>query len=170
MPILGITLTRSLFTGAAIFAGGCSFGMTDADLATQLLSVSPRGGAAGVSSTPDIVLSFSGPMMPGMEQYLALHQGPLTGTEVPVSCIWSDDQETLTCRPTQPLAPTTVYTIHMKGGIVDANGEHVGMQRYGMPLGGELAGDATHHPLGSMGAGWHTPTWSRGMQFQFITR
>jgi Bacterial Ig-like domain len=167
--MFGNALVRGVAAGAAISAAGCSFGMTDADLATQLLSVSPRGGTVGVSATPDLVVTFTRPMMAGMEEYLVLHQGGLIGPTMPIRCNWSDDQTTLTCHPTQTLVPTTVYTIHLKGGIMDADGEPVGTRRYGTPMGGAWAGDATHYRFGSGGGGWHTPTWSRGMLFEFTT-
>ena len=165
------TVTRSLIVGAAMLAAGCSSGMMDANLATQLLSVSPRGGTVGASTTPDIVLTFSRPMLPGMEQYMVLHQGGVIGPTIPMSCNWSDGQKTLTCRPGEPLAPATPYTIHMGGGMMDADGQPVGMERYGMGMGGQwatsgmMAGQA-----GMMGTGWAHPNGSYGMVFGFTTR
>jgi hypothetical protein len=165
------TVTRILLAGAAMLAAGCSARMMDTSLATQLVSVSPRGGAEGVSDTPDIVLIFSHPMMAGMEQYLALHQGTATGATIPMNCNWSDGQRTLTCRPGQPLAPGTSYTIHMGGGMMDTDGQPVGMERYGMGMGGRWAtGGMMGGQTGMMGSGWMHSNGSYGMVFGFTTR
>jgi hypothetical protein len=121
-----ITGTRSLLAGAAMLVAGCGAGMTDTNLTTQLLSVTPRSGTVGVSTAPDIVLTFNHSMMAGMEQYMALHQGGITGPVIPMTCNWSDSDKTLTCRPNRPLNPSTAYTIHMGGGMMDAGGNPVG--------------------------------------------
>ncbi|NOT09155.1 MAG: hypothetical protein HOP28_13225, partial [Gemmatimonadales bacterium] len=116
------SVTRSLISGVAILAAGCGSSMMDNNLATQLLSISPSGGATGVSTMPDIVFTFNRPMMTGMERYLALHQGGLTGPTMPMSCNWSDGRATLTCRPDRPLAQVSAYTMHLGGGMMDAEG------------------------------------------------
>ncbi len=61
---------------------------------------------------------------------------------MPMICNWSGNGQTLTCRPDLPLAPATPYTIHMGGGMMDADGGPIGMERYGMGMGGNgpLAG------------------------------
>ena len=130
-----IAVSRTLLVGGAIVAVACSSTMMDSSLATQLLSVAPRGGAVGVSTIPDIVLTFTGPMMPGMERYTALHQGGPTGPTMPMSCAWSVGHKTLTCRPDQPLAPVAAYAIHLGGGMMDAEDRPVGMGGYGMVFG-----------------------------------
>ena len=70
-----LSCLRGLIVGAAMFSGACEWDMTDVELATQLLSVSPPGGPSAVIPGSDIVLTFNQAMMSGMEQYLALHQG-----------------------------------------------------------------------------------------------
>lgn len=135
------------------------------------MSVSPPGGAVGVATTPDIVLTFTQPLMAGMEQYLALHQGTVSGPAIPMNCIWSDGQRTLTCRPGQRLAPATSYTIHMGGGMMDAQGQPVGMGRYGMEMGGNWAtGGMMGGQPGMMGSGWGDTHGSYGMAFGFTTQ
>ncbi len=164
------SMIRGLTAGAALLAAGCGSNMMDTELATQLLAVSPQGGAVNVTATPDIVLTFNRSMISGMEQYLALHQGGLTGSTVSMTCNWSDGQKTLACRPAQPLAAGTRYTIHMGGGMMDANGRGVGMQRYGMGMGGQWAtGGMMGGQSGMMGTGWMHSNGSYGMAFEFTT-
>jgi hypothetical protein len=166
-----ISGTLCLIAGAALSAAGCSPGMTDTNVATQLLSISPRSGAVGLSTSPDILLTFSGPMMAGMEQYLALHQGGVTGPTQPMGCTWSDGQRTLSCRPGQPLMSATSYTIHMGGGMMDADGLPVGMERHGMEMGGQwAAGGMMGGQSGMMGSGWMHANGSYGMVFGFTTQ
>lgn len=169
--MLRISALRGLVTGAAVLAAGCGSNMMDSGLATQLLSVSPRGGATGVAATSDIVLSFNRPMMTGMEQYLALHQGGVTGPTLPMSCNWSDGTRALTCHPDQPLTPATRYTVHMGGGMMDAEGRGVGMGRYGMDMGGRWATTGMMGgQTGMMGTGWACGNGSYGMVFEFTTQ
>lgn len=169
--MLRIRVTRSLLAGTAMLAAGCGSGMMDAGLETQLLSVSPRGGAVGVATVPDIELTFSQPMTPGTERYLALHRGGLTDPTMPMNCNWSDGQTTLVCRPTQPLAPSSAYTIHMGGGMMDADGQSVAMGRYGTGMGGNWAtGAMMGGQQGMMGTGWQNANDSYGMWFDFTTQ
>lgn len=166
-----ITWTLSLMAGAALLAAGCGSGMTDTSLATQLLSVSPRNGTVGVAATPDIVLTFNHSLMAGMEQYLALHQGDVNGPAVSMTCTWSDSGKTVTCRPGLPLAGATAYTIHMGGGMRDAGGQPIGMDQYGMGMGGRWAtGGMMGGQAGMMGSGWRNANGSYGMVFGFTTQ
>lgn len=171
-----ISKLQGLALGAGLLSGGCGYGMmgssmTDSDLATQLLSVSPQGGATGVAATSDVVLGFNRPMMIGMEQYVVLHQGGVTGPALPMPCNWSDGQRTLTCRPSQPLTPASLYTIHLGGGMTDADGQRLGMGQFGMGMGGRWA---TRGMMGGrldmMGSGWTHGNGSYGMAFEFTTR
>ena len=166
-----IVMTRSVVAAATMLVMGCSSGMMDTGPGTQLLSVSPRGGAAGISTSPDIVLTFNRPMMAGVEQYMALHQGGPTGPTMPMTCNWSDGQKTLTCHLTQPLAPANSYTVHMGGGMTDSDGQSVGMDRYGMGMGGQWATSGMMGGQGGMmGTGWRDTNGSYGMVFGFTTR
>ncbi|MDX2057214.1 MAG: Ig-like domain-containing protein [Gemmatimonadales bacterium] len=162
--------SRSLIIGATMLALGCGSGMMDGTFATELVSVTPAGGATGVSATPDIVLAFSRSMMPGMEQFVALHQGGVTGLTTSMRCSWSDRQKTLTCRPDAALAPGTRYTVHVGGGMMDADGQSVGMDRYGMKMGGQCATAGMMDGRGDMmGAGWGQANGFYGMMFEFVT-
>ena len=169
--MLRMTVTRGLLVGAALLVTGCGAGMMDTGLPTELLSVSPRSGTVGVSTTPDIMLTFNRPMMPGMEQYLALHHGGVSGPTMPMSCNWSDALRTLSCRPSQPLVSGTPYTIHMGGGMMDADGDPIDMEPYGMEMGGQWAtGGMMGTQTGMMSGGWRNANGSYGMVFGFTTR
>ncbi len=140
-----------------------------------LVSVDPPGGATGVPVTTPISFRFSVPMMSGMEQLVDLHVGDLAGPVVPMTCGWSAQLTTLTCTPTIPLEPGTLHTVHMGGGMTDANGQYVDMWQHGAGMGGwwatgwmmggSHATDAWNH----MGSGWLHPNGSFGMGFSFTT-
>ncbi len=169
--MIGISAVRGLVAGTLVLAAGCGSNMMDPELATQLLAVSPRGGTANVSVSTDIVLTFNQTMMTGMEQYLALHQGTVTGPTISMSCNWSDGQKTLRCRPGQPLAAATRYTVHVGGGMMDGSGKRIGMDRNGMRMGGEWAtGGMMGGQTGMMGTGWMHTNGSYGMVFEFTTQ
>jgi hypothetical protein len=145
--------------------------MMESELATQLISVSPSGGAIAVPPGSNIVLSFDRAMMAGMEQYVALHAGGVTGPSIPITCAWSNGQQTLTCQPGQPLTAATRHTIHLGGGMMSADGRPVDMERYGMGMRGQWAtGGMMGNQTGMMGSGWMHANGSYGMVFEFTTQ
>ncbi len=146
------------------------------EAATELAGVTPAANATGVPADGPIVLRFSGPMGDGMEQYVDLHLGPVRGAVVPMSCGWSADRTALTCAPDHPLEPGTHYTVHVGGGMMDAAGHRVEVERSGgamggMPVGGGMMGGMHGGtPTGMMGPGWrHGPDGHLGMTFEFTT-
>jgi hypothetical protein len=154
--------------------------------ATDVLSVSPHGGATNVNPNGPFSFHFNGAMMPGMEQYVDVHRGDVTGPTHPMTCSWSGDYSTLTCIPSSPLDPRSWYTLHMGGGVMGANGAPIhmnpgtwmggwaqvgtsmgpGMMNGGWMMGQTHAGD----PWTMMGSGWHNANGSYGMVFPFQTR
>jgi hypothetical protein len=110
-----------------------------------------------------------------MEQYVDLHMGDLSGPLVPMGCAWSANQTTLVCTPLSPLQPGTRYTIHVGGGMVDANGQVIDMDTYGPALGGQwvqggmMGAGHGGTAWGMMGAGWHHSNGAYGMAFTFTT-
>lgn len=149
---------------------------------TLLLSVEPRGGAVGVDPGAPITVTFDHPMHPAMSEYAALHEGDVTGPEVEGTWGWSEGGATLTFTPAAPLAPATAYTIHLGGGMHDANGHPVDLGAHGAHMGGDWAtsgmmgggmmGGGTGGVPGSdhMGQGWRHPSnGSYGMVFSFTT-
>jgi hypothetical protein len=182
------TFTKLAVAGA-LFAAGCGTdGTAPADSgtpsATAVLSVVPAGGTTSVDPNGPFSITFDGAMMPGMERYVDLHRGDVTGPVHPMSCAWSADYTTLTCTPAQPLDPTTWYTFHLGGGVQGSNGTPVAMDpgtcagawaepgpRNGHgPDEGHMMGE-THggEPWSMMDPGWHHANGSYGMVITFQT-
>lgn len=137
---------------------------------TSITSVSPGGNATSVSTTTPIVIRFSHAMAAGMEQYVYLHQGEITGPVVPMSYAWSGDRATLTCTPAIPLQGHTRYTLHMGGGMLDANGHMIDLDDMPM-MGGQwvMPGMFGSMPSYMMGPGWQGANGSYGMMLSFTT-
>jgi hypothetical protein len=138
------------------------------------MSVSPAGGATGMTAGSPITFRFSGAMGAGMEQYVDLHVSDLSGAEVGMSCAWSADRTLLTCTPGSPLAPRTTYAIHLGGGMMSSGGAAVdyaaglGMGRQWI-MGGMMTGTHGGMGWGMMGSGWRNANGSYGMVFTFTT-
>jgi Bacterial Ig-like domain len=169
-------LAGPLFASLVIAAcgGGDSSGPS-AVATTELVSVMPSGGSTGVSATGPMVMTFSHPMMAGMEQYLDLHQGNAPGPLVAITCTWSGDRLTVTCVPGQPLQPKSPYTLHVGGGMMDADDHPVDMTQHQSQTGGQwlmpgmMGGMHAGAPMSGMGAGWKGANGSYGMVFTFTT-
>lgn len=157
---------------ASLALGACGDPAAPA-LTAHVVSVVPSGGTTGVDPNAPIVVTFSHPMQSGMEQYAALHEGDVTGPEVPGTWAWSDDRTTLTFSPAQPLKWQTQYALHLGGGMRATDG---GFVDYG-PCVGQYGGQwATPEMMGGgmmrgemMGAGWRHPNGTYGMVFTFAT-
>lgn len=167
--------------GVALLVGACSESDTPFEPEvgpTALLSVVPRGGSTDVDRFAPAVVEFDHAIMEGMEGYALLHEGDVTGPEVAGTWSLSTDRRALTFTPAGALAPSTRYTIHLGGGMMDADGEHVDFGTHGDPMGGEWAmpgmmgGGMMGGAMGEqhMGEGWAHPTnGSYGMIFSFTT-
>ena len=164
--------------------GGSSLGPdgpTGTAPATRLVAVSPPGQATGVDRAGPLLLQFDGAMMPGMEQYVDLHRGDVTGATHPIGCAWSADWTLLTCTPAPPLDPGTSYTLHIGGGMRSSNGspilmdptDHMGAWIHGgtgMMGGGAMHGDDhAGQPWGMMGSGWRAENGTYGIVCAFQT-
>lgn len=165
-------VSLSGFAGIAIAALAACSDATAPATAT-LTAVSPAPAASAVATSATIILTFGQPMMAGMEQYMDLHQGGITGPTVPMACAWSPNKTTLTCTPTSALAAGTQFTIHVGGGMTDAQGHLMDMDPWtGMggqwATGGMMGGTHDGRPIGMMGPGWmHGSDY--GMLFTFTT-
>jgi len=159
----GSSMTGSGMNGPGGTSAGAAF-----------MSVSPAGGATGMAVGSPITFRFSGPMGAGVEQYVDLHMGDLSGAEVGMSCAWSADRTQLTCTPGSPLASRTTYALHMGGGMMSAGGVAVDYTA-GLGMGGQwiMGGmmTGTHGGMGwgMMGSGWRNANGSYGMVFTFTT-
>ncbi len=148
------------------------------DTETVFLSVVPQGGSVDVATGSTVTVRFDHSMNPVMSEYAAVHEGDLTGPEVAGIWAWSDNNMTLTFTPSQPFKPATTYMIHLGGGMMDAEGDHVNFGQHGPGMGGQWAtgdmmggGHMGAGPGGAhMGQGWEHPTnGSFGMVFSFTT-
>jgi Bacterial Ig-like domain len=166
--------------GLALVGVGCSGNggnMMGPSAATgaSFMSVTPQGGATGVSASAPIVFRFSAAMGAGMEQYVDLHLGDLAGPTLPVSCGWSGDRTTLTCAPQGPLASRMTYVIHVGGGMLNQQGQPLDYTQYGPMMGGQwimggmMGGSHAGGSWGMMSTGWRNANGSYGMAFTFTT-
>ena len=181
---------KTLAIAGAFLAVGCGsetaepVGSGDPS-ATAVLSVTPDGGATNVDPSGPFSFAFNGAMMPGMENYVDLHRGDITGPVHPMSCVWSLDFATLTCTPRTLLGRGTRYTLHLGGGVRGANGTSISMDpgacgctwvEPGRP-GGQGMDPAhtrgeTHggHAWTTMDPGWHHETeptaWPSNSRFE----
>jgi hypothetical protein len=111
----------------------------------------------------------------GMEQFVDLHRGDLSGSVVPMSCVWSGGQTTLVCTPSSPLQPGTQYRVHVGGGMVDVNGQLIDMNMYGPGFGGQwiqggmMGAGHAGTAWGMVGGGWRQSNGAYGMAFTFTT-
>ena len=141
--------------------------------AASVVSVAPRGGAMGVSTGTAITVTFSGAMMPAMQQYMALHRDSLRGPVVITTMSWSGDSTVLTMTPMSPLAGSTTYYLHMGGGMMGANGDSVNYSRCpglgGQPVSSGMMGGMMGGGGSEMGPGWAGGSGGYGMQFAFTT-
>ena len=171
---------------AAALAGACGGGSSmtgsgvggpggGAGAGAAFLSVSPAGGATGMAVGAPMTFRFSGAMGAGMEQYVDLHMGDLSGAEVAMTCGWSADRMLLTCTPASPLASHATYALHLGGGMMSAGGLAVDYATNGPGMGGQWimsgAMTGTHGGMGwgMMGSGWRNANGSYGMIFTFTT-
>ena len=112
-------------------------------------------------------------MASGMEMYVSLHEGDVTGPTIPGAMTWSGDRTTLTFTPAAPLKSATAYTLHIGGGMKDADGNPIDMTSQGM-MGGQWASGSMMNGGGMMsgqeiGAGWQGSNGMYGMVFTFRT-
>jgi hypothetical protein len=182
---MGRTFGLGLWVLAGVVAFGCGGGhdgmmMGPGEIPSGVspapfLSVSPNGGASGVSLTTMVVVRFGAAMGAEMEEYVDLHEGGLSGPVSPMSCTWSADRRTLSCTPGAPLQPGTTYWIHLGGGLMDEVGDPVDYDEYGPMMGGEwiqggmMGGSHAGGPWGMMGGAWHDAHGGYGMAFPFTT-
>ena len=173
----------TLVGAAAVVAAGCgseSNMMSGPDgpggaASAAFMSMTPGGGAMGVPVGTPLEFRWGTAMGAGMEQFVDLHMGDLSGSVVPMNCVWSGDRRTLVCMPTSPLEAGTQYMVHVGGGMVDANGQFVGMDMYGPGFGGQWIQGGMMGPghagmgWGMMGAGWRHSNGAYGMAFTFTT-
>jgi hypothetical protein len=147
---------------------------------TALLSVVPIGGATDVDPNTPVTIEFEQAMH--MDMYVALHEGgDVSGALVDGEGAWSDDKTQLTFTHTMPLDSMAEYTIHLGGGMMDADGHVIDLEQHGHDMGGEWAtqqmmdqrmmgGGGMMGADDMMGFGWAHENGNFGMIFNFTTR
>ena len=169
----------SLTLVASLACSGAATGPASTSAVTVLVSVTPAGGATSVAPSAPIVITFSHAMGSGMEMYVSLHEGDVTGATVLGVAMWSSDRTTLTFTPTASLKSGTAYTLHVGGGMTDADGHPIDMTAHGM-MGGQWASGSMMNGGGMMGGGgpmsgqemgpgWMGSNGMYGMVFHFTT-
>ena len=175
--LLGIPVLLAAFAGCS---SDNVAGPGDPSVETVLLAVAPQGGSVNVDPGSSVTVRFDHQMNPAMSEWADVHEGDVAGPEVDGAWTWSDNFMRLTFTPDHPFAPATTYTIHVGGGMMDANGRNVDLGQHGPGMGGQWAtgdmmggGPMGGGPMGGgphMGDGWEHPTnGSFGMVFSFTT-
>ena len=162
----------SALTGLGLLtAMACSDDITAPDASTQFAAVVPAGGSVSVDPGTVVVIEFTHAMMSGMESYAVLHEGDARGPVVPGTWTWSQERTRATFTPGNALRSQTQYTLHLGGGMMDANGEGIGFGDHGRHMGGQWAtGQMMGGAGGMMGPGWSHANGTYGMVFTFTTR
>lgn len=151
---------------------------TPADAEALLVDVFPAGGSTGVGLDGTVTLEFDHAMDPIMSAYADIHEGDVSGLEVPGTWEWLDSYTVLRFTPSSALDPATRYVIHVGGAMTDADGHMVALEPHGDEMGGEWATDAIMggamgghmDPADHMGGAWdHPSNGSHGMIFTFTT-
>lgn len=172
-----VVLASALLVGT-IACSGAATGPGPTSPVTAIVSISPPGGTTVDPNAP-MVITFSHAMGSSMEMYVSLHEGEVTGPTVPGVMTWSSDRTTLTFTPSTPLKSATAYTIHLGGGMKDADGNPIDMTAHGM-MGGQWASNSMMNGAGMMGGGgpmsgqemgpgWMGSNGMYGMVFHFTT-
>lgn len=179
-----MTAATASILGLAFLAAGCGSGNDSSMMGpsgagsqtgASFMSVTPQGGAMGVSDSTSMVFRFGAAMGDGMEQYVDLHMGDLAGPTMPMKCAWSSDRTILTCTPQGPLPPHANYALHLGGGMMTQAGRTLDYAQYGPVMGGQwvlgamMGGVHAGGSWGMMGANWRHANGSYGMVFSFTT-
>ncbi len=155
----------------AVGAAGCSGtdGASPSEPPPAVASVVPGAGATGVNPMGPIVVRFTHPMMAGMEEFMALHEGGTpAGPVVAGQWAWSEGRTVIKFTPAAPLRAATRYTMHLGGGLRDRAGrevDHVSCTGQG----GIAATPGMMSGSGMMGGGWRHSSGTYGMLFTFTT-
>lgn len=131
--------------------------------------VVPANGVTGVDPTRPITITFTHPMMQGMESLVVLHEGSVTGPVVSATSSWSVDQRSLTVTPAAPLKAGMLYVLHLAPDLRDASGTLLDHAQCA-GLGGQNVTGGMMMGGGMMGSGWQSVNSSYGMIFTFTTR
>ncbi len=170
----------SVFALAACSGSGSLTGPTDSGLGPAVLAVSPAAGAMAVNPSQPVTITFSMPMMVGMESRVVLHEGSVAGAQVTGTATWSANRTILTFTPAAPLKPGTTYVIHLSPELTGQNGGKANLGSC-LNIGGQqVTGTMMNLSPGAgmmngqwgpgmMGGRWRAGDGSFGMYFTFKT-
>lgn len=167
-------LGNLLAVGLGAVGIACGASSVTAPGTTALTGIAPAANAVGVDVADQVVLTFSGPMMTSMDSMIALHDGDLSGAEVPGHFMWSGGGDSLFFMPDSALMAGHHYTVHVGGGMLDAAGDTVDFQFAHDSLGcawatGQMMGGGMMGGRGEMGHGWQGSNGNYGMAWGFST-
>jgi hypothetical protein len=165
-------LSRSIAIVAVTTASACGGDLGTSPASTvELLSVSPAAASVGVSVSSSVILTFSSPMMAGMEARVMLHEGSVTGPEVAGFASWTSGRTVLTFTPSAPLKSHANYVIHLAGDMRGASGSSLNHEACAARGGSVVTGGMMSggYSGGMMGPGWRSASGSYGMIFAFTT-
>ncbi|MBI4544088.1 MAG: Ig-like domain-containing protein [Gemmatimonadetes bacterium] len=176
ISMIPLALGGALAAALVIPLTACDEHPAEAAGAAEFAWVVPAGGSTNVDPNAPIVVEFTHAMMAGMEQYIAPHEGDVTGPVVPGSWTWNPARTRAIFTPSSPLRSGTRYAIHLGGGMKDASGNTMGFQQHGQHMGGQWAtgsmmtgGGMMGGNTSMMGAGWQHANGTYGMVFSFTT-
>lgn len=152
-------------------------GVEGPETETALMSVAPEGGASNVAPDEEVVVRFDRAMHDHAADYADVHEGNVNGPAVSGSWTMEEDGTVLRFTPAGPWDMGTEYTLHLGGGIMDADRNHVDFEAHGEGMGGKWAdslmmGDGMQGDGmggGHLGEGWQHEDGSYGMVFSFTT-
>ena len=147
-----------------------------ADESLVILHLAPPHAATAVDPSRPIVITFSHPLMRGMEAFVMLHEASVSGPLVPGTATWSPDRTVLTFTPAAALKARTTYVLHLAPALRALTGERLNRAACER-LGGRtvtpgMLGSGPHGGMNgnwSPGHGWRATDGTLGMIFTFTT-
>lgn len=179
-------ILMSAFTlGGVTFLAACGMmtswaGPRASPEAPTVLAIVPANLSVSADPSKPVVITFSRPMQMGMETFVVLHEGGVTGSPVAGVATWSDDRTMMTFTPSAPLKARMTWTLHFSPGMRGLDREAIDFAAC-TRLGGRyvtagMMGLTSSSGMmngswgsGMMGGGWRAADGSFGMIFSFTT-
>ncbi len=164
-------IALGLFASSLAFVA-CSSGIdAPATEAPLLVNIAPANQTVGVNPAGTVTLTFNMAMMTGMEMLVVVHEGSVTGAQVPGTSVWSSDRKMMTFTPAAPLKAKTTYVVHLAPSLQGTNGRTINMGGGMMTAGQSVSGGMMGSQMGPgmSGTGWQAANGTYGMIFTFTT-
>lgn len=91
------------------------------------LRMLPASATTDVDPTKSVTITFSHPIMTGMEMLVVLHEGTVTGPQVAGTSRWSANRTVLTFTPSATLKAKRNFILHLSPSLRSANGQMIDM-------------------------------------------